>query len=232
MKQTKSLLVLFVGILALIAVSCTSTRFMMDPDLSPEPKEALLTGLSIHSSSEGGDGASGLLVTASNLLATLDLDDFGFSAEKALTAYLKTKGFEIFIDAEQAKINDLPINMGESATLLGYWVHPETSAYQPVYFTGFAIGFDKEKHMAGIKGESDVEYYVYADLNISEATTFLIFGGYPIVNFNVAVVDSRGEVVLEAFAFGEGDASFLGINKSEANLSKAFEKAITSLEML
>ena len=231
MKRSKFPLAIFFVLSIVFTNSCMSTKFMMNPNLPEESKQALLTGMFIGMEEEKSEETD-LMDISMTILSNLELDSFGFAAEKALKAYLNTKGFEVFLDADQAKINDLIINVGNKVSALGAWVHPETSAYQTYFFTGFSIGFDKKKHMQTIKGDSNIEYYVYADLKIHKTHTFAIFGGYPLVIFNVVIVNSQGENVLEARALGEGNKQFIGVDTSEKNLSVAFNNAIENLNKL
>ncbi len=218
-------------ILVMLLSSCISTKFKMDSSLSEKPKPALLTALSIGTEQEQKEEIN-LLELAVNILQNLELDDFGMETEKAIVSFLKTKNFDVFIDEDMAKAHDLPINTGESMTALGYWVHPKTSAYTTNYFKGLAIGFNKKNHMAKVKGDSNVEYFVYSDLRIGKAQIFLIFGGYPIITFRIVIVDSKGTNVLESVSFGKGKKSLFGPNMSKENLLVAIENAIISLNEL
>lgn len=206
---------------------CMSTKLEMDPGLTSEPKDALLTGLSI-SLDFGQDGLAGVV---SGIIGAASLEQFGENAERNLADFLSAKGFNSFLDADIAKREDI-MNTGAALTFVGYWVHPETSAHRPQVFTGPAIGFNKTEFISSIKGNDDVEYFIFADINVYETSVFGIFGGYPLAVFNVAVVDAAGEVVLEARAFGEGKKQFIGSDLSEPNLSAALEDAIIKLNEL
>ena len=92
---------------------------------------------------------------------------------------------------------------------------------------------DKKAHIAAVRGSSDYSYFLYVSFAVREVYTLgRIFGGRPMVFFDAAIVDTEGELVLEAKAYGEGKSSFIGINMKEENLSLAFENALASLREL
>lgn len=58
------------------------------------------------------------------------------------------------------------------------------------------------------------------------------FGGYPVAFMRVYVVDTNGEVVLQAKASGQGKKQIIGANLSEENLTLALDNAIMKLNEL
>lgn len=218
-------LVLF--LVSILVLSCSTTKLAIDKSLGDEQKDALLTGLTINLNTE--DEMGSIVNITEGILAANDLKEFGIVAEENLKSFLSSYGFNQYNNEEIAKREMLPaINIPE----LGYWVHPETSNYPTLYFTGVAIGFNPKSHINKVKGDDDVDYFIYSDITVSKAYKYGSFGGYPLATFNVAVVDDKGKVVLEAKALGEGKQRFFGVDLSKENMTTALNDAITKLKEL
>lgn len=225
MKVFKIITVLLASLLIL---SCSTTKLKIDSSLEDGQKDALLTGMTINLNTSSGDGGD-LVSLVQSVLAEDDLKEFGATAEDNLKTFLNSKGFTQYNDENVAKRVNLPtLNI----PTVGYWVHPETSNYNTLHFTGMAIGFDTEEHIAKVKGNDDVNYFIYSDISVSKSYTFGMLGGYPLAIFKVAVVNDMGEVVLEAKAYGSGDKKFMGVDLSKENMSKALKNAIAKLNEL
>lgn len=228
MKQIRFSLLLVIT--AILLAGCASTKLEMDKNLSDEPKDALLTGLTV---SINFGKSSGLVSTINNAVAVSELEEFGLRTQDSVASFLSNKGFDLYTDEAVATRVDLP-SLGSTTLekLAGFWKHPETSSYTSTYFTGFAIGFDAKEHIAKVKGDDDAEYFVYSEVRVNKVSSFGSFGNYPMATLNIAVVNSEGEVILEAQAFGKGDKQLFGCDLGADNLSLALNNAITSLENL
>ncbi len=214
---------ILISALLVVTTSCVSTKLKVDGSITKEPKDALLSGLSINISTDGN-----ILTFARDLQGMVGLEAFGFKAEENIAIFLGKHGFNQVVDHKIATRNDINYNIHAKS----YWHHPDTSKYISTYFTGQSLGFNKKNHIQRIKGDSDINYFIFADITIAKHYAFGYFSGRPRAYLKVVIVDQFGKKVLSARAHGDGKGSIIGINQSKENLELALKRALYKFKNL